>query len=178
MRRLVFLVCVALLGAILTSGPAGAEAGEPLAAIKAVIAQWYVELGKREEGRTWGLVAPSYIDTSPPVEYLPSRSAALGPRAYTSLAATALKFAYEIDSVRLDPNFAKVWVWERGYFYAFAASETYESAASTLFILERQAEDGRWLILAHQSSSIGIPPNKITDPMPDLSHLYTPPVFQ
>ena len=58
-----------------------------------------------------------------------------------------------------------------GYFYAWAAQKTYERAASALFIFEKQ-EDGRWLILAHQANSQGIPPNKITDPMPDLRGLF------
>jgi len=34
-------------------------------------------------------------------------------------------------------------------------------------------DDGRWLILAHQAHSIGIPPTKRTDPLPDLrDHFY------
>ncbi|HEX8381685.1 MAG TPA: hypothetical protein VF619_14180, partial [Allosphingosinicella sp.] len=91
------------------------------------------------------------------------------PRVYTALAAQAPKFAWEIDSIRRDSTFAKVQVWERGYFYAFAVKRTYETAAATTFVLERSEKDGRWLILAHQSSSQGIPPNKVTSPMPDLS---------
>lgn len=63
-------------------------------------------------------------------------------------------------------------MWERGYFYAWAVQKTYERPAATTFILERREEDGRWLILAHQSGSYGIPPNKITDPMPDLRGLF------
>jgi hypothetical protein len=39
-------------------------------------------------------------------------------------------------------------------------------------VLERSAEDGAWRIFAHQSSSQGIPPNKVTDPMPDLRALF------
>lgn len=60
---------------------------------------------------------------------------------------------------------------ERGYFYAAAAQVTYESAVSTVFLFEKM-DDGRWLILAHDGSSQGIPPNKKTDPMPDLRDLY------
>ena len=59
-------------------------------------------------------------------------------------------------------------VWERGYFYAWANQATYELAASTLFVMEKQP-DGGWLILAHKAVSTGIPPNKITDPLPDLA---------
>ena len=73
--------------------------------------------------------------------------------------------------LKVDARLAKAMVWERGYFYAWAAQKTYENAASTLFILEKQA-DGGWKILAHDANSIGIPPNKITDPMPDLRALY------
>lgn len=45
-------------------------------------------------------------------------------------------------------------------------------AAATIFILERNGTDGRWRIAAHQSSSQGIPPNKVAVPMPDLRAFY------
>ena len=140
--------------------------------IHATISRWYEELEKKDEGRVWDLVGPGFIDASPHRRYVDNGSRALGPPIYDSLAAQALKFAWEIDVLRRDSTFAKVQVWERGYFYAWAAEKTYERAASTTFILERREADGRWLILAHESSSIGIPPNKITDPMPDLRELY------
>ena len=101
-----------------------------------------------------------------------------GSRAWTGyyvsneLAAKALEFRYDLI---IDGRFAKVRVWERGYFYAWAAQTTYENAASALFILERQDEGrdaGRWLILAHEAGTQGIPPNKKTNPMPDLRALY------
>ncbi len=133
---------------------------------------WYEELAKKDEGRLWSLVAPGFIDASPHYRYVDTGARNLGPVVYTSLAATALKFAWEIDRVRADSSFARVQVWERGYFYAWAAQQTYERAAATTFILERQEQDGSWLILAHQSSSQGIPPNKITRPMPDLRALF------
>ena len=120
----------------------------------------------------WSLVAPGFIDASPHYDYIDTGSRALGPRVYTSLPAQAVKFAYDVDSIRRDETFAKVQVWERGYFYAWAAQKTYERGAATIFVLERRETDGRWLILAHQSSSQGIPPNKITNPMPDLRALY------
>ena len=44
------------------------------------------------------------------------------------------------------------------------------SSRSGLIALEKQA-DGAWKILAHHAKSIGIPPNKIIDPMPDLRAL-------
>jgi hypothetical protein len=161
---------VAFFLSLLLAAPAAAQS--PEAGIRTAIAQWYEELAKKEEGRWWALLAPVYIDASPPYDYLRTGSRARAPRVYTSLPAVALKFAYEVDSIRRDSTFARVQVWERGYFYAAAAQQTYESAAATTFVLERSERDGRWLILAHQSTSQGIPPNRITSPMPDLRALY------
>lgn len=153
------------------AAPAAAETPED--GIRATIARWYEELARKDEGRPWSLVTPGFIDASPHYDHIDNGSRALGPRVYTSLRAQAVKFAYDIDSIRRDETFAKVRVWERGYFYAWAAQKTYERAAATTFILERGEADGRWRIAAHQSSSQGIPPNKITDPMPDLrAHYY------
>ncbi len=47
--------------------------------------------------------------------------------------------AYDIDRLVVNANLAKVDVWERGYFYASAAQKTYELAADTMFVLEKQA---------------------------------------
>lgn len=157
---------------LLLVGPAAVAQEPHEAEIRAVIARWYDELEKKDEGRIQALTAPGFIDATPHYRHIDTGAANLGPRVYTSLAARALKFAYDIERIRIDPNFAKVSVWERGYFFASAAQKTYESAAGTLFVLERQEKDGRWLVLAHQSSSQGIPPNKITDPMPDLREHY------
>jgi hypothetical protein len=137
--------------------------------IRATLGRWYEELRKKEEGRHSSLTSPQFIEASPPYRIAESKSRKAAPRIYSSLAADALKFSWEIDSIRRDSAFARVQVWERGYFYASAARQTYERAAATTFVLERSEKDGRWLILAHQSSSQGIPPNKITNPMPDLS---------
>ena len=139
-------------------------------AVRAVIGEWYAELKKGEDGYPRRLVAPDFIDSTPHYTYVDTGSAALGPRIYTSLAVKALRFEYDIERMRIDPNFAKVDVWERGYFYASAAQKTYELAMDTVFILERR-ENG-WLIAAHQSGGYGIPPNKVTNPMPDLRDLY------
>lgn len=168
--RVLFIALLLLIGPMAVAQEPHATDDE--AAIRAVIARWYEELAKRDEGRAWGLMAPRYIEASPHYSHIDTGAANLGPRVYTSLAAQALQFRHDIDAMRVDPNFAKVDVWERGYFYAFAAQKTYERAAGTLFVLERQETDGRWLILAHQSSSQGIPPNRITDPMPDLRELF------
>lgn len=167
-----------LLAAPSASASAVAEAPSPSAPdradearIREVIGRWYEELVKEEKGRPYLLTAPGFIDASPHYTHANNRSRALGPKIYTSLAARALKFDYDVESIRADSSFAKVRVWERGYFYAWAAEKTYESAMATTFLLERQS-DGRWLIIAHQSGSYGIPPNKVTDPMPDLRPLW------
>ncbi|HYW17070.1 MAG TPA: hypothetical protein VE891_13075 [Allosphingosinicella sp.] len=172
MRRLTALRSAGFAILLALAGPSAAQS--PDSEIRAVVGRWYEEIAKREKGYLWNrdLVAPGFIDASPPVTYAKSRSRARAPRIYGSLGARALKFAWEIDSIRRDSAFAKVQVWERGYFYAAAAQVTYENAAATTFILERSAKDGRWRIAAHQSSGQGIPPNKITDPLPDLRALY------
>lgn len=159
---------------LLVAFPAAAIA-QPIsveAEIRAVISQWYEELEKKDDGRYWTLTAPGFIEASPHYRYIDTGARKLGPRVYTSLAATALKFAWDLDRLRADGAFAKAQVWERGYFYAWATQQTYEVGAATTFLLERSEADGRWLILAHQSSSQGIPPNKITAPMPDLREVY------
>ena len=158
--------------ALLVALASPASAQPPEAGIRSTLARWYEELAKKEEGRFNDLLTPAFIDASPPYRHVDTGARKLGPRIYTSLAARALKFSWEIDSFRRDSSFAKVQVWERGYFYAAAAQETYENAAATTFILERSEKDGRWRIAAHQSSGHGIPPNKITRPMPDLRALY------
>ena len=65
-----------------------------------------------------------------------------GPPIFTSLAAKALKFDYLVHGVMLDTSFAKVRVWEKGYFYATATESSYELASSTLFILEKNEISG------------------------------------
>jgi hypothetical protein len=162
--------CLALL--LLACLPAAAQTASDEAAIRETVALYYQELAKKEKARLGDILAPGLIDTDPHYGYADTRSAALGPRIYTSLPAEALKFSYEIEAIRADASFAKVRVWERGYFYAWAAQVTYERAVETHFILERREKDSRWLILAHQSGSYGIPPSKITDPMPDLRDLF------
>lgn len=158
--------------ALLLALAAQAPAQSPEEGIRTAIGRWYEELAKKEEGRFHDLVTPGFIDASPPYRHVDTGARKLGPRVYTSLAARALKFAWEIDSIRRDSRFARVEVWERGYFYASAAQKTYENAAATSFILQKGEKDGRWRIAAHQSSGQGIPPNKITRPMPDLRALY------
>ncbi|HEX8468639.1 MAG TPA: hypothetical protein VF620_12630 [Allosphingosinicella sp.] len=163
--RLAFLL-------VLLAPPAAARTPSAEDGIRVTLSRWYEELAKGDKGRPSDLVTPGFIEASPPYRHADNGSRALGPRIYDSLAARALKFAWEMDSIRRDSRFARVEVWERGYFYAYAARRTYENAAAASFILERSEKDGRWRIAAHQSGGYGIPPNKVTEPMPDLSALY------
>jgi hypothetical protein len=158
--------------AALLAAPAAAAAEPVDPGIRAALSSWYEELGKSGEGRPWMVTAPGFIDSTPPCRHADTGARKLGPRVCTSLPATALRFDYEIGPVRSDSAFARVEVWERGYFYAWAAQRTYERAAATTFVLERGEGDGRWRILAHQSTPQGIPPNRVTDPMPDLRALF------
>lgn len=103
--------------------------------------------------------------------HLDTGAANRAPRVYTSLAATALQFEHEIVRLDIDTRFARVGVWERGFFYAWAAERSYERAGNAVFVVEKQP-DGRWLVLAHQTNTVGIPPNRRTDPVPDMRPLW------
>ncbi len=146
--------------------PAGDEA-----AIRDVIAGWYRELQRVGERKHWQLYAPGAVDGGPGETELFPDQRARSPTLSNELAAKALQFAYDVDVLKIDPRFAKAIVWERGYFYAWANKETYENAASAVFVFEKQP-DGRWLILAHQASSVGIPETKRTHPLPDMRPLW------
>lgn len=164
------LAGLALFCLLLPAPALAVEAAE--AAIRAAIAQWYEELAKKEEGRIDHVVGRPFFEATRYYRHVDDGSAALGPPVYTSLAATALQFGYDIEFMRIDPNFARVAVWERGYFYAALPQKTYERHADSDFILERQEKDGKWRIVAYRTGSYGIPPGRRTDPMPDLRDLY------
>lgn len=170
MKRLFAILLLALCGA-----PAVAQPADDEAAVRAVIADWYQRVGRPEADAPWILMAPGGADEGPgysvPADLHSGSAAIRGPFINHELAARALQFSYEIDVLKVDPRLAKAIVWERGYFYASAAQKTYENAASTLFLLEKMV-DGSWKILLHRATGQGIPPNKITDPMPDLRDLY------
>lgn len=137
--------------------------------VEGVIAKWYAELQKREEGNAYRLLSPQAIvercECLPPGE-TPVKHAQLPFR--DELAYGALKFSYEIEEIRLDRHFARVDVWERGWYYAWAAKTTYENDADTTFVLERD-DKGEWKILAFSANSIAVHPKYADDPMPDLS---------
>ncbi len=173
MRKLVLILLAVAIGA-----PAFAQAPEDDAKIRAVIAEWYRRVAQPETMTPRTLMAPNGIDAGPGYAEIPyiareERSAAAysGPRINNELAGKAMRFAYDIDRLTVNADLAKADVWERGYFYAWAAQKTYELAADAMFVLEKQP-NGEWLILAHRATSQGIPPNKITSPMPDLRADY------
>jgi hypothetical protein len=173
--RQIRTLLLALIATLFFAAPIRASAPETApedeADIRALIEEWYVQHRAGADGRPYTLRAPGAIDASPGYIHIDTGSRALGPPVYNSLAATSLKFNHEITRLVHDARFARVQVWERGYFYAWAAQQTYERAGDTTFVLEKQA-DGRWLVLAHETNTVGIPPNRKTEPMPDLRDLY------
>lgn len=165
MPRLILSVVVLL--ALVAPSVSLARQSVP-AAVESLIDDWYGEQCAAEDGRPLRLAAPGWIDASPNHTYRNTRSAALGPRYYTALAATEPLFRYEIVSVKADPRFAKVRVRERAYRYASAAGRTYERQGDTLLVLEK-GDDERWRVLAHETHTTGFHPNFATVPLPDLS---------
>ena len=172
--RLIALTLLALANA----APAIAQTPEDGAKVLAVIADWYERVSHEEARQPYVLMAPGGINAGPGYDEIPyqppgERSAAAysGPRINNELAARAMRFTYDIERLILNTDLARVDVWERGYFYASAAQKTYELAADAMFVLQKM-DDGAWKILAHEATSQGIPPNKITGPMPDLRDEY------
>lgn len=140
-------------------------------AIRALLERWYAEHRAGKDGYPRRLQAPGVIDASPGYFHPATQSAAASPAVYNSLAHTAHEFRHEISSLDIDTRYAKARVYERGYSFAWAAQRTYERLGTATFVLEKQ-DDGRWLVLAHQTYTMGIPPNLKTDPMPDLRDLF------
>ena len=138
--------------------------------VRGLVADWYAEIARGREGRHWRLFAPVAIveDCRPQEnddEQLPRVITDLGFR--RELAANALRFEYDITGMLVEPNLARVDVWERGWFYARATESTYENAARTTFILQRD-NAGAWKIAAYGSRSSAVHPDHVDDPMPDL----------
>jgi ketosteroid isomerase-like protein len=168
-RRLLSILMVGLF--VVGALSASAQTPDDETSIRALIDDWYAEHRAGPNGRVSRLRAPGAIDASTGYFYPKSGSAALGKPVYSSLAHRALQFTTQITRLKVDPRYARADVWERGYFYAFAVQETYENAGSATFVLEKQ-DNGRWLVLAHQTNTVGIPANMKTDPLPDLRDFY------
>ena len=170
-----FLKSVLFAFALAAAAPAMAQTSPDEIAVRAVIADWYTRVGQSPADAPSVLMAHGGIDVGPgysvPADLHSGSAAIRGPWNNHELAARAMQFTYDIDVLKVDERLAKAIVWERGYFYAGAAQKTYENGASAMFVMEKQA-DGAWKILAHNATSQGIPPNKITDPMPDLRALH------
>ena len=175
-RSLLIVLLISLKASTASAQPASADvSSRDEAAIQALIERWCVEQRAGPEGRPYALLAAGAIDASPAYEYPRRaegpRAAVLGPPIYSSLAYTALMFRHEIYRLVADARFARVGVRERGYFYAAAAQRTYERMGAATFVHEKQ-EDGRWLVLAHRTETVGFPPSLATVPLPDLRELY------
>ena len=141
--------------------------------VRAFIAQWYAELRKGEAARIHPLMAsagvvlpancPDRCSPQPRVMKIPK-----GPPFPHLLASRAEQFAYEVRNARIEQTLARVEVWERGWFWAWAVKKTYESAASATFYLENHNGSG-WKVVLYRSDSRAILPKHKDDPMPDLS---------
>ena len=167
-RKVVVLAAVASALSVSSLAEAQDAASEaPEAAVQRLVDDWYAQQCAGERGRPYMLMAPGGIEASRAYIYPDTGSAALGPRVFVSLASTAQLVRYEVTNIRADSRFAKVRVRERGYRYASASKVTYERMSDTLLVVERQ-DDGRWLVLAHETSSIGFHSNLGTTPLPDL----------
>jgi len=144
--------------------------------IKTLIARWYEETRKHEDGRRYLLVGNrAIVDRCPPVRQCgveqPAVLTDLFQNQRRELAWSALQFSYEISGLRFDRYFARVDVRERGWYYASTAETTYENAAVTLFLLERD-DAGAWNVMAHQTDRTAVRPDHRDEPMPDLREMY------
>lgn len=161
----------ALVVILLLALPGRAVASET--EIRAAIDAWYAEVRKGEAGRPSSMLAPGGVIEP---RLCPDRC---GPQpralkfdpggAYRHLlAARAQLFRPEIEKLVVEGSLAKADVWERGYFYARAAGQTYENAAGATFVFERR-EGQPWKILLYTSRSSAVRPGDRGQPMPDLS---------
>lgn len=137
--------------------------------VRAVVVEWYSQLSKGGDGSAFRLFAPLAIHDGSgcgmhadgtPIKYYVSPLTC-------ELAYHALDFSYEIEQLKVDDNFARAEVWERGWFYAAANGVTYENAAHATFILERD-DKGGWKIAAFTSRNAAVRPEHANDPMPDM----------
>jgi hypothetical protein len=138
--------------------------------VRTLIDEWYLELQEGDEGHGYRLFAPGAIVG---ICSCPTHPDGTPVKSYVSpltqeLAYLALKFSYEIEKLRIDENFARAEVWERGWFYAaWSTQQSYENAARSTFILERDG-NGDWKIAAFTSRKSAVKPEHADDPMPDM----------
>jgi hypothetical protein len=166
----VFRIAV-ILALLLFVRPAFAQTAED--EVNAFIAQWYAELRKGEEAHIYPLMAPvgAVLPTICPDRCGPQprvMKIKKGPPFPHLLAARAQQFAYEIRDARVEQTLARVDVWERGWFWAWATQQTYENAALATFYLEKRDGQG-WKVALYRSDSSAVHPKHKNDPMPDLS---------
>jgi hypothetical protein len=111
------------------------------------------------------VVAPSHC---PPRDQPQPRALKSRPLYPPMLVRRAQKFAFEIQSMRVETTLARVSVWERGWIYAWAAKQTYENAAAATFVLEKKV-GASWQVLLYASEGQAVRPDHRKDLMPDLS---------
>ena len=105
-----FLIALALLGA---AAPALAQTADETS-VRAVIADWYKRIGTPKADAPWIIFAPGGVDNGPgysvPADLHSGSAAIRGPFLNHEMASRAMQFAWEIDVLKVDPNFAKVIV--------------------------------------------------------------------
>ena len=151
---------------------ATADAQDDQSAAQQLISDWYVELRKGEDVRLYSMLAPMGMILP---QHCPDRCGPQprmlklkkGEQFADFLAVRAEKFSYEIERSQVEESLARIDVWERGWTYAWAAKQTYQTAASAMFILEKRTEG--WKVLVYRSESRAIHSKHKDDPMPDLS---------
>lgn len=172
-RRDVLALAAAAPVAAAFAATAPARASDDEAGVLDIVARWYGELRKQEEGRPELLLAAHrtlfidrYQDPDEDCDAPVAKSA--GPRFGFYRAYSAQRFAYEIRETRIDPRFAKVRTREILWRYASRAERTYQLFSGGTFVMERD-EDDAWKILVYDSYGIDTPRSEYDDPMPDLS---------
>lgn len=156
-----------LLAALAVAAPQPAPASTLVsdAPVRQLIDDWY-KRAKADES-PYPLIASGAVLDWPKVDDCGPKPAYAQPRPPFELAATALRFDYEIRKLTMHDDLAKAVVWERGWFYAWAAEKSYQTAVETTFVLEKD-RDGHWKVLAHAPHPTAIHPDHVDDPMPDL----------
>lgn len=163
--------------ALSASAPAFAQTTDERARVFALIAEWYERIS-HFEARALGAYGPRRRRRRTGLCRGPLYSPVAAQRRRLFRAAHQHRVGLAGDEARLrhrrlilNADLAKVDVWERGYFFAAAAQKTYERGVDVVFVLQKM-DTGQWNILAHKATLEGIPPNKITNRMPDPRDEY------